>query len=193
MNRLGRTPRRRRAAAAGAAGTRDVASAAAASRSSRRSGGQGPPASRRSSASRPHSGRRRRVLVHFPARLNLARVSTCRGKALPRHLVALLFPTVDSPMVRGRLPRTSWTSRGGLFSTAVSRSSIWPARRVRRRRPCLRADGRHRLLRRRSLESSRCCLLYPGRRLRRPPPPPPPPSGLDAPPPPPPQLVRRTV
>ena len=69
-------------------------------------------------------------------------------------------------MRRRRPRRTSWASRGGRRVPPTCRSSIWPARRGRRRRPCLRADGRHRLRRRRSLESSRCCLLYLGRRRR---------------------------
>ena len=69
-----------------------------------------------------------------------------------------------APMVRGRLPRTSWTSRGGRRVPLTSRSLIWPARRVLRRRPYHPGGGRHRLLCRRSIESSRCCLLYPGRR-----------------------------
>ena len=69
-------------------------------------------------------------------------------------------------MMRGRLRRTSWTSRGGRQVPPTCRSSIWPARRGRRRRPCLRADGRHHLRRRRSLESSRCCRRLRGRRRR---------------------------
>ena len=73
-----------------------------------------------------------------------------------------------APMRRRRPRRTSWASRGGRRVPPTCRSSIWPARRGRRRRPCLRADGRHHLRRRRSLESSRCCRRLRGRRrLRR--------------------------
>ena len=70
-------------------------------------------------------------------------------------------------MRRRRPRRTSSTSRDGPPLQPISRSSIWPARRGRRRRPCLRADGRHHLLRRRSLESSRCCRRLRGRRRLR--------------------------
>ena len=93
--------------------------------------------------------------------------STCRSRRRRPHRVpAPLFFSRrwTAPMVRSRPRRTSWTSRGGRRVPPTCRSLIWPARRGRRRRPCLRADGRHHLRRRRSVESSRCCLLYPGRR-----------------------------
>ena len=95
--------------------------------------------------------------------------STCRSRRRRPHRVpAPLFFSRrwTAPMVRSRPRRTSWTSKGGRRVPPTSRSLIWPARRGRRRRPCLRADGRHHLRRRRSIESSRCCLLYLGRRRR---------------------------
>ena len=123
------------------------------------------------SSRRPHRRRSWRAACRSSTsnRTRAARSrSTCRSRRRrPRRAPAPRRSSSrrsTAPMRRRRPRRTSWASRGGRRVPPTCRSSIWPARRVRRRRLCRRADGRHHLLRRRSLESSRFYLLYLGRR-----------------------------